>query len=77
MDIVANTFLHCMAAFETVSTTLSFCLYELALNENVQEKLLAEVQRVKDQYVEFNCNALTELPYLDAVIAGELYSPIM
>lgn len=71
MDIVANTFAIYLAGFETTSTTLSFCLYELALNQNIQEKVRAEIQQIKEQNGGLNYNSLQEMTYVDAVIAGK------
>ncbi|KAK7580557.1 hypothetical protein V9T40_001186 [Parthenolecanium corni] len=72
MDIVANTFAIYLAGFETTSTTLSFCLYELALNQNIQEKVRAEIQQIKEQNGGLNYNSLQEMTYVDAVIAETL-----
>jgi len=31
------------AGFETVSSTVSYCLYELALNKSIQDKVRQEI----------------------------------
>lgn len=56
--------------FGTISSTLSFCAYELALNEDIQHNLRLEVQRVKDDYGHLNYDSLKKLSFLEAVIAG-------
>lgn len=38
-EMAAHSFLWYLAGFETSSTTITFCLYELALNVDVQDKL--------------------------------------
>lgn len=71
MDIVANMFFAHFAASESTAATLSFCLYELALNENIQEKLRTEIQQVLDESVELSSYSLKQMVYLEAVIAGK------
>lgn len=70
IDIAANAFLIFLAGFENTSATLSFCLYELALNDKIQQKLRSEVQKARDKYKVIDYDALKEMPYMDAVIAG-------
>lgn len=70
IDIAANAFLIFLAGFENTSATLSFCLYELALNDKIQQKLRSEVQKTRDKYKVIDYDALKEMPYMDAVIAG-------
>ncbi|VVC41020.1 Cytochrome P450, E-class, group I,Cytochrome P450,Cytochrome P450, conserved site [Cinara cedri] len=72
-QIVANAFVMFLAGFETVSTTLSFCLYELALKKGIQEKLRDEIisQKFKNNGVIDN-DFLVDLNYLDMVLAETL-----
>uniref|UniRef100_A0A1A9ZPH4 Cytochrome P450 n=1 Tax=Glossina pallidipes TaxID=7398 RepID=A0A1A9ZPH4_GLOPL len=57
-----------LAGFDTSSATMSFCLYELALNPDIQSKLREEVLTVLDKY---NCQityeSLKEMTYLEQV----------
>nr|QIU80482.1 cytochrome P450 monooxygenase CYP6CY58 [Aphis gossypii] len=46
-DIVANAFALFAAGFETVSTAMSFCLYELALKKPIQDKVREEMNATK------------------------------
>lgn len=57
------------AGFETTANTLSFCLYELALNPDVQTKLREEIRKAVDSY-ELNYDVVTTLSYLDMVVSG-------
>ena len=70
MDIVANLFILLLGGFESTSAALSFCIYELALNEKIQRNLRLEVQRVKDEFGELNYESFRKMSYLDAVMAG-------
>ncbi|XP_035446811.2 cytochrome P450 6B2 isoform X3 [Spodoptera frugiperda] len=67
--LVAQCFVFFAAGFGTSATTLSYTLFELAKNKDIQEKVLQEV----DAYLERNKNKLKyecimEMPYLEAVI---------
>lgn len=45
-ELAANVFVFFVAGFETSSSTLSFCLFELARNPEIQKKIQAEIDRV-------------------------------
>jgi cytochrome P450 len=42
------------AGYETTSTTLEFIAYNLAMNQNVQERLISEVDRILEKHVKPN-----------------------
>ncbi|XP_052739041.1 cytochrome P450 6B5 [Bicyclus anynana] len=56
------------AGFETTSTTLSFVLYEIAKNQDVQLKVIKEVDSYfeKNDTIQYEC--VNELPYITACI---------
>ena len=65
-----NTFV--IAGLETVSTAISWCLYLLALNRDVQEKAREEVLRIENLY-DTNCfDVLKEMKYIDCVVKESL-----
>lgn len=71
IDVAANAFLFFAAGFETTASTLSFCLYELAINQDIQEKLRQEVQTVKTQCGgKLTAECLKDFNYMDMVLAG-------
>uniref|UniRef100_A0A1L8E426 Putative cytochrome n=1 Tax=Nyssomyia neivai TaxID=330878 RepID=A0A1L8E426_9DIPT len=68
-QVIANAFLFLLAGFETSSTTMKFCLLELARNPDVQERLRDEIKEVLGAYDnKITYDALSEMKYLDKVI---------
>ncbi|KAJ2951467.1 hypothetical protein O0L34_g13619 [Tuta absoluta] len=62
--ITAQALLFYAAGFETSSSTMSFMLYELAWNLDVQERCYEEIKKVMAKYEEFTYDSLHELEYL-------------
>lgn len=78
-EIVANSVLFFLAGYETTGSTLSFCLYELATNPDIQEKLYQEIKSVVNSGQKLDYNNVMKLEYLDAVISEtlRLHSPAL
>ncbi|XP_037956947.1 probable cytochrome P450 6a23 [Teleopsis dalmanni] len=49
-EITAQAFVFFVGGFETSASVLSFCLYELALNQNIQEKARREINEIIAQH---------------------------
>lgn len=72
-EIAAQSFVFFLAGFETSSTTMTFCLYELATNQEIQLKLREEVHAVLEKYNgELSYEGIMEMTYMDKVINGKL-----
>ncbi|XP_049814672.1 probable cytochrome P450 6a13 isoform X2 [Schistocerca nitens] len=72
-DVAAQAFVFFLAGFETSSTTMSFALYELALNPDVQKRLQEEVDAtMKKNDGQLTYEAISEMPYLDKVVSETL-----
>ena len=67
-DVIATALLMLSAGYETTGTTLSFILYDLAVNPNCQETLFEEIKDAGNDVNEIPYETLQTLPYLDAVI---------
>nr|XP_018896715.1 PREDICTED: probable cytochrome P450 6a14 [Bemisia tabaci] len=72
--VASNAFIFFIAGFETTASTLSYCLYELALNPDIGEKLYEEVESVKQAHNgTLDYDAVNkELVYMEAVISETL-----
>lgn len=60
-----------LAGFESVSSTLSFCLYQLAFNQHIQDKIRDEMNSKLEQHEKLNNDFLMDLHYTDMVLAGK------
>lgn len=73
-DVLAsNAFVFFAAGFETTASTMSYCLYELALNPDIQVELR---EQIKQNMLNTNDGKLTydiikDMKYLDMVLNGE------
>ncbi|KAL5235931.1 hypothetical protein ACI65C_003341 [Semiaphis heraclei] len=77
MDIIANAVLMFIAGAETVSITVCFCLYQLALNKDIQDKLCKEIITTKEKNGgELNNDFLINLHYMNMVLeeVSRMYS---
>ncbi|XP_063534347.1 cytochrome P450 9e2-like [Cydia strobilella] len=73
IDLTAQAVLFFIAGFETVSTAMTFLLYELALNPEVQDKLAEEVlEHEKRSGGKFDYNSIQNMVYMDMVVSESL-----
>ncbi|KAI7815421.1 cytochrome p450 [Rhyzopertha dominica] len=70
-QMAAQAFVFFIAGFETSSTTMSFCLYELSINEHIQNKVREEVKEILDKHGgKMTYEAMQDMKYLGQVIDG-------
>ncbi|XP_063220931.1 probable cytochrome P450 6a14 isoform X2 [Bacillus rossius redtenbacheri] len=77
--MAAQCFVFFMAGFETSSTTMGFCLHELAVNPDVQKRLRNEVDDALERHGgELSYEAVQSMSYMDLVVSETLrkYPPI-
>lgn len=71
--LVAQAFLFFVAGFETSSSTIGNALYELAQNQDIQDKLRAEIKEHHELYDgKWQYENIKKMPILDAVFKGSL-----
>lgn len=73
-ELAAQCFLFFLAGFETSSTTMTFCLYELAQNQEIQTKLREEIKaNLQENEGQLNYESVMNLKYLQMVIDGKFF----
>ncbi|KAH8301480.1 hypothetical protein KR059_004245, partial [Drosophila kikkawai] len=70
-QMAAQSFVFFFAGFETSSSTMSFCLYELALQQDIQDRLREEIETVLSGGA-LTYDAIAEMTYLDQVVSETL-----
>jgi hypothetical protein len=71
-SLAAQAFVFFLAGFETSSTTMTFCLYELSFHQDIKERVREEIDVVlKKHDGKITYEAIQEMEYLDKVVAGK------
>lgn len=70
-QICAQSLMFFLAGFESTSTTLAFCLYEMALHQNFQDSARWEIIKVLEKHKgTLTYEAVMEMKYLEQVLLG-------
>ncbi|CAH1394735.1 unnamed protein product [Nezara viridula] len=67
--MAAQCFAFLFGGFETSSSVQSFCLYELAINQDIQMRVKKEIDEIIEQHGGLTYQAVKEMEYLDMVIS--------
>lgn len=74
-ELVAQAILFFIAGFETSSTTMQYCLYELSKNLEIQRKVREEIRDVYEKHDrKLTYDMLNEMKYLAQVVDGKMCS---
>lgn len=71
-EVVAHTMSFFLGSFTNSLTNLTFCLYELSINPNIQTKARHIIEAAFRKYDgQFTYEMMMDLPYIDQIIQGE------
>ena len=71
-SLAAQAFVFYLGGFETSSTTMTFCLYELSLHQDIQDRLREEIDVVLQKHDgKITYQSILEMDYLDKVVSGK------
>lgn len=72
-EIAAQAYVFFLAGFDTSTSMMAFCLYELALNPEIQDKARRAIQEAYDRHDGPLTHDMTmDMPYIDQVLEGNL-----
>lgn len=77
-NVTAQSIVFFMAGYDTSASTISFCLYELSINLDIQAKARREVTKILDKYnQEFCYEAINNMRYVEKCVKETLrkYAP--
>lgn len=76
-EVVAQSFVFFLAGYETSSTVMMFCLYELSLQEDIQRRARENVITAVSRHGGLNYDALMDMGYLDQCVNGKFSSELL
>ncbi|KAI2810603.1 hypothetical protein BLOT_001766 [Blomia tropicalis] len=78
-EVIAQSLIFLLAGYETTASAMSYCLFELAVQSDVQSRLYKEVQDAKERDPKLCYETIQSLPFLDAVLTETLrkYPPAL
>uniref|UniRef100_A0A8C6XJ93 unspecific monooxygenase n=1 Tax=Naja naja TaxID=35670 RepID=A0A8C6XJ93_NAJNA len=71
-EILSQAIIFIFAGYETVSSALSYLMYELAIQPDIQQKLQEEIEEVLPNKAPITYEALMQIEYLDMVLSETL-----
>ncbi|XP_073974530.1 cytochrome P450 6a2-like isoform X1 [Rhodnius prolixus] len=72
-QMTASTYQFLAAGFATTALTLTFCLYELSVNQDIQKKVYEEIIEVLEKHEgQFTYQAIKEMKYLNQIFSETL-----
>lgn len=73
-EIAAQAYTFFINGFETTSSTLTFCLYEIAKHSDIQSKARSLIKNASKKYGgQFTYEMLMDVPYLYQILQGRIH----
>ncbi|KAK9885350.1 hypothetical protein WA026_010847 [Henosepilachna vigintioctopunctata] len=72
IGIASQLFIFAIGSFETISTSLSFLVYELAVNPDVQDKLIEEIDEINICENVPSYEKILKMEYMEMVVSENL-----
>ncbi|XP_046734118.1 probable cytochrome P450 6a14 [Diprion similis] len=72
LEGAAQAFVFWLGGFDTSSSTVTYCLYELALHQVLQDKVAEEVNRVLEEFGDVSYESIRAMDYLHKVVSETL-----
>lgn len=76
-ELAAQVFLFFIAGFETSASTMTWALYELAMNQDIQDKAREHIKAVLEEHKgELDYDCAMSMTYIDQILQGKEEFPI-
>ncbi|XP_043286854.1 cytochrome P450 6k1-like [Venturia canescens] len=75
---VAQAYVFFLAGFETTSTTITYCLYELAINQDIQDKVMKDIDIALEKFGGITYESILSMTYLHKAVSETMrkYPPV-
>ncbi|XP_071652896.1 probable cytochrome P450 6a20 [Temnothorax longispinosus] len=73
-EATSQSFIFFLVGFETSMATSMFAIYELAENQDIQNKVRQEIDEILKKHGGLTYDAVNEMTYLEKVINGKYYN---
>lgn len=70
VKVIAQAAQFFTAGFETTSSVVAFTLYELCLNQHIQDKVRKEIKASMQKHGKYTYEALQDMKYMHQCIQG-------
>jgi len=71
LEAAAQAYGFFLGGYETSALTAMFCLYELSMQQDIQDKVRKEIDETLERHGQLTYNAVNEMTYLRKVINGK------